>query len=104
VHQGDALLPLRDRTPPDPRHAVDLAPQPRDLEILRALWRYRFLLTSQIAREWWPGKSLYAAQKRLLRLTAAGRVTRFRPRLSRGKHEWVYELAPRLRAGPDLLG
>jgi hypothetical protein len=82
-----------------PRHGIDLTPQPRDLEILRALWRYRFLLTSQIAREWWPGKSLYAAQKRLLRLTAAGWVTRFRPRLSRGKHEWVYELA---RRGFDL--
>jgi hypothetical protein len=26
-------------------------------------------------------------------LTAAGWITRFRPRLSKGKHEWVYELA-----------
>lgn len=93
VHQGDALLLLRDRDPPPPELAQDLAPQPRDLEILRALWRYRFLLTSQIAREWWPGKSLYAAQRRLLRMTAAGWVERFRPRLSKGKHEWVYQLA-----------
>jgi hypothetical protein len=54
---------LRDRTPPDPRHAADLTPQTRDLEILRALCRYRFLPASQMAREWWPGKSLYAAQK-----------------------------------------
>ncbi len=93
VHRGDDLLLLRDRRPPAPELAGDLAVQPRDLEILRALWRYRFLLTSQIAREWWTGRSRYAAQKRLLRLTAAGWVTRFRPRLSRGKHEWVYQLA-----------
>jgi hypothetical protein len=32
--------------------AEDLTPQGRDLEIIRALWRYRFLLTSQIKREW----------------------------------------------------
>jgi hypothetical protein len=55
-----------------PELARDLAVQPRDLEILRALWRYRYLLTSQIAREWWPGRSLYSAQKPLLRLTATG--------------------------------
>lgn len=93
VHQGDRLLLLRDRKPPPKELAEDLEPQARDLEIIRALWRYRFLLTSQIAQEWWPGKSLWATQKRLLRMTAAGWVTRFRPRLSKGKHEWVYELA-----------
>jgi Replication-relaxation len=95
VHRGDALLLLRDRRPPPVELAADLAPQPRDLEILRALWRHRFLLTSQMAREWWSSRSLYAAQKRLLRLTAAGWVTRFRPRLARGKHEWIYQLAHR---------
>ena len=93
VHQGDRLLLLRDRRSPPKELAEELEPQARDLEILRALWRYRFLLTSQIAREWWSGKSLWAAQKRLLRMTAAGWVTRFRPRLWKGKHEWVYQLA-----------
>lgn len=93
VHQGERLLLLRDRHPPPKELAEELEPQARDLEIIRALWRYRFLLTSQIAREWWLGKSLWAAQKRLLRMTAAGWVQRFRPRLSKGKHEWVYELA-----------
>jgi hypothetical protein len=93
VHQGERLLLLRDRHPPPKELAEELEPQARDLEIIRALWRYRFLLTSQIAREWWPGKSLWATQKRLLRMTAAGWVTRFRPRLSKGKHEWIYELA-----------
>jgi hypothetical protein len=95
VHRGDRLLLLRDQHPPHKKLAEDLAPQARDLEILRALWRYRFLLTSQIARQWWPGKSLYAAQRRLLRMTAAGWVVRFRPRLSKGKHEWIYQLAGR---------
>jgi Replication-relaxation len=93
VHQEERLLLLRDREPPPRELADELEPQARDLEIIRALWRYRFLLTSQIAREWWPGKSLWATQKRLRRLTAAGWVSRFRPRLSKGKHEWVYELA-----------
>jgi hypothetical protein len=93
VHQEERLLLLRDREPLPKELAEELEPQARDLEIIRALWRYRFLLTSQIAREWWPGKSLWATQKRLRRLTAADWVTRFRPRLSKGKHEWVYELA-----------
>jgi Replication-relaxation len=92
VHRGERVLLLRDQHPLPEKHAEDLAPQPRDLEILRALWRYRFLLTSQIADEWWTGKSLYAAQRRLLRMTAAGWVTRFRPRLSKGKHEFIYQL------------
>jgi hypothetical protein len=92
VHRGNRVLLLRDQQPPSEKHAEDLAPQARDLEILRALFRHRFLLTSQIADEWWPGKSLYAAQRRLLRMTAAGWVTRFRPRLSKGKHEWIYQL------------
>jgi hypothetical protein len=41
VHRGDDLLLLRDRRPPSPELAGDLAVQTRDLEILRALWRYR---------------------------------------------------------------
>jgi hypothetical protein len=32
-------------------------------------------------------------------MTAAGWVTRFRPRLSKGKHEWIYQLD---RKGFDL--
>jgi hypothetical protein len=92
VHQDERLLLLRDQHPPPRELAEQIAPQPRDLEILRALWRYRFLLTSQIAREWWPGKSLWAVQRRMHLMTAAGWVTRFRPRLSKGKHEFVYQL------------
>ena len=52
VHRGNRILLLRDQHPLPEKHAEDLAPQARDLEILRALWRYRFLLTSQIADEW----------------------------------------------------
>ena len=99
VHRGERVLLLRDQHPLPEKLAEDLTPQGRDLEIIRALRRYRFLLTSQIKREWWPRTSLYAAQRRLLRMTAAGWVTRFRPRLSKGKHEWVYQLD---RSGFDL--
>jgi hypothetical protein len=60
VHRGNRVLLLRDQHPFAQKLAEDLAPQGRDPEIIRALWRYRFLLTSQIAREWWPGKALYA--------------------------------------------
>jgi hypothetical protein len=92
VHQDERLLLLRDQHPPPRELAEEISPQTRDLAILRALWRYRFLLTSQIAREWWPGCSLWAAQRRLGMMAAAGWVTRIRPRLSKGKHEWVYQL------------
>ena len=105
VHQDERLLLLRDQHPPPSELAEQIAPQTRDLEILRALWRYRFLLTSQIAREWWPGKSLWAAQRRMMLMTAARWVTRFRPRLSKGKHEFVYQLARKgLRAGAGHVG
>jgi hypothetical protein len=53
------MLLLRDQHPLPKKLAEDLTPQGRDLEIIRALWRYRFLLTSQIEREWWPGKCGY---------------------------------------------
>jgi hypothetical protein len=61
VHQGDRVLLLRDQHPLPKKHAEDLTPQGRDLEILRALWRYRFLLTSQIADEVAPVLALRGA-------------------------------------------
>lgn len=68
-------------------------PQQRDLEILRALWRYRYLTTGMIADNWWPGCHLTRAQVRLRRLHEAGWIGRLRPRLDRGSHEWIYHLA-----------
>lgn len=71
----------------------DPEPQKRDLEILRALHRYRYLTTSQIARRWWPHSHPTRAQVRLRRLHDAGWLERLRPRVNRGSHEWIYFLA-----------
>ena len=71
----------------------DPEPQQRDLEILRALSRYRYLTTRQIAETWWPGCHLTRAQVRLRRMHDAGWIDRIRPRLDRGSHEWIYLLA-----------
>jgi len=70
--------------------------QARDLEIMRALWRYDFLTTSQIGAEWWAGCHHSRPQIRLAELTGAGLLTRFRPLVRRGTHQWIYQLA---RAG-----
>jgi Replication-relaxation len=67
--------------------------QPRDLEILVALARYRFLTTGQIAELWWEGRGLRAARRRMTRLFEAGFVERFRPQTLRGSYQWTYCLA-----------
>jgi len=67
--------------------------QPRDLEILVALARYRFLTTGQIAELWWEGKGLRAVRRRMTRLFEAGFVERFRPQTLRGSYQWTYCLA-----------
>jgi Replication-relaxation len=70
----------------------DPEPQQRDLEIIRALYRYRYLTTGQIADTWWPGCHLTRAQVRLRRMHDVGWIDRLRPRLERGSHEWIYYL------------
>lgn len=67
--------------------------QPRDLEIVVALARYRFLTTGQIAELWWEGRGLRAVRRRMTRLVAAGFVERFRPQTLRGSYQWTYCLA-----------
>jgi hypothetical protein len=67
--------------------------QPRDLEILVALARYRFLTTGQIAELWWEGRGLRAVRRRMTRLFEAGFVERFRPQTLRGAYQWTYCLA-----------
>ena len=67
--------------------------QARDLEILVALARYRFLTTGQIAELWWPGRGLRAVRRRMTRLFEAGFVERFRPQTLRGAYQWTYCLA-----------
>jgi hypothetical protein len=66
---------------------------PRDLEILVALWSYRFLFATQIWRRWWDGSSQRAAQQGMQRLASAGWVTRFKFQLGeRGAQQRVYSL------------
>jgi protein involved in plasmid replication-relaxation len=85
--------------------AERLEPQPRDLEILRALWRYEALLLSQIWREWWGEKDIRAAQQRLKRLAAAGWLRRFSLRLDIGAQQPGYVLArPGFVAGQNHRG
>jgi hypothetical protein len=79
----DKVTPL----PPDRRRE----PLPRELEILGALWSYRFLFASQIWRRWWRGSSLRAAQQTLNRMHKAGWVRRFKLQVGeRGAQQRVY--------------
>lgn len=73
--------------PADRRHS----PSGRELEILGALWSYRFLFATQIWRRWWPGTSLRAAQQGLNRMAKAGWVRRFKLQSGeRGAQQRVY--------------
>jgi hypothetical protein len=72
---------------------AEVALQPRDLDILVALARYRFLTTGQIAELWWEGRGLRAVRRRMTRLFDAGLVERFRPQTLRGSYQWTYCLA-----------
>jgi Replication-relaxation len=67
---------------------------------VRDVWRYRFLTTSQIRELWWPGRSVQAARRRLVKLFRAGYLERFRPHSPRGSYEWTYFLSA---AGHQLL-
>lgn len=72
---------------------AEVALQARDLEILVALTRYRFLTTGQIAELWWEGRGLRAVRRRMTRLFEAAFVERFRPQTLRGSYQWTYCLA-----------
>lgn len=76
--------------------------QPRDLSILRDVHRYKFLTTPQLRELYWPGASVQAADRRLLKLFRAGYVERFRPYAQRGagSYPWTYHVG---EAGHRLL-
>jgi hypothetical protein len=107
VHRDGVLGLIWDRTKPDPTVEKTFEPQARDLEIVRALWRYDVLLLSQIREEWWPDRTARSVQMRLKRLMAVGWLARFRLRMSRGTHEAGYVLsregflAGQRHEGPD---
>jgi len=96
VHRYDGAIIQRQRAG---------EPQPcslrqRDLGIVRDVWRYHFLTTEQIRELWWPGKSVQAARRRLVKLFRGGYLERFRPYSPRGSFEWTYFLSA---AGHRLL-
>jgi Replication-relaxation len=65
---------------------------PRDLAIVHAVWRYRYLTTPQLLELWWSGRAAWAGQRRLLKLFQAGYLDRFRPRARRGSFPWTYRI------------
>ena len=71
---------------------AEVALQPRDLEILAALARYRFLTTGQ-SPSCGGGRGLRAVRRRMSRVFEAGFVERFRPQTLRGSYQWTYCLA-----------
>ena len=75
-------------------HLESCALQPRDVAIVRDVWRYKFLTAPQLRELWWPDASVQAADRRLLKLFRAGHLDRFRPyaRRGTGSYPWTYYL------------
>lgn len=72
---------------------VPCAIQPRDLAVVRDVWRYKFLTSPQIGELYWSGACVRVVNKRLAKLFAAGLVERFRPiSRTRGSFPWTYQL------------
>jgi hypothetical protein len=88
AHRYDGAAIQHDRV----SRLVPCAVQPRDVAIVRDVWRYRFLSAPQILELWWPGRSARAGQRRLSKLFDAGFVERFRPVTRRGSFPWTYQL------------
>ena len=67
--------------------------QPRDVEILADIWRYKFLTATQLLELHWPDCAPRVGRKRLAKLFHAGLVERFRP-ITRtgGSFPWTYHL------------
>jgi hypothetical protein len=93
VHRTDVSGLIWDREVRDANVAERLEPQARDLEIVRALWRYEVLLLSHLWNEWWADSDVRAARKRLKRLLDAGWLRRFQLRRPHNGHEPGYALA-----------
>jgi Replication-relaxation len=75
--------------------------QPRDLAIVRDVWRYKFLTAPQLLELWWPdADAAWPGQRRLRKLFNAGYLERFRPLARRGSYPWTYHLGD---AGHRLL-
>ena len=75
-----------------PRAVVPCAVQPRDVAIMRDVWRYKFLTAPQLLELWWPAASACQGRRRLRKLFDAGYLERFRPLARRGSYPWTYHL------------
>jgi hypothetical protein len=97
AHRYDGAVVQHDR-----RDAiVPCVVQPRDLAIVRDVWRYKFLTAPQLLELWWPDAgATWPGQRRLRKLFNAGYLERFRPIARRGSYPWTYHL---WHAGHQLL-
>jgi hypothetical protein len=97
AHRYDGAVVQHDR-----RDAiVPCVVQPRDLAIVRDVWRYKFLTAPQVLELWWPNADAsWPGQRRLRKLFDAGYLERFRPLARRGSYPWTYHLG---HAGHRLL-
>src|SRR3954452_3643604 len=97
AHRYDGAAISHDRV----RTIVPCALQPRDLAIVRDVWRYKFLTAPQLLELWWPhAGAAWPGQRRLRKLFDAGYLERFRPLARRGSYPWTYHLG---HAGHQLL-
>src|SRR5215216_2999068 len=88
AHAYDGALIQHDR-----REGVSPCPvTPRDLAVVHAVARHKFMTAPQLLELWWPGRTAWAGQRRLLRLFNAGHLERFRPIARRGSFPWTYHL------------
>ena len=71
---------------------VPCAVRARDVAIVRDVWRYKFLTSSQLLELWWPGRPPQAGSRRLLKLHRAGYLDRFRPVARNGSYAWTHHL------------
>lgn len=96
AHRYDGAVVQHDR-----RDAkVPCAVQPRDVAIMRDVWRYKFLTAPQLLELWWPEGVAWPGQRRLRKLFEAGYLERFRPLARRGSYPWTYHLG---EAGHRIL-
>ncbi len=96
VRRYDGAVVTRGRR----QRVVPCAVQPRDLALLDATHRHKFLTTPQLLEIGWPDSSAQAGRRRLVTLFRAGLLERFRPLSRRGSFPWTYTVS---RDGFGLL-
>jgi protein involved in plasmid replication-relaxation len=88
AHRYDGAVVQHDRR----EQLIPCAVQPRDVAIVRDVWRYKFLTAPQLLELWWPNGVAWPGQRRLRKLFDAGYIERFRPLARRGSYPWTYHL------------